>query len=103
MKIGAASTDHKAVKKAFERQYECMGVNGALVGGLFNSATNAYYEGAEPKQDNSVTGGSSNGLAIGLGIGAASIAGCAICFIFFLRNREVQGKPVFTAPEAAQV
>jgi hypothetical protein len=28
-----------------------MGVNGALVGGLFNGATNAYYEGAEPKKD----------------------------------------------------
>jgi len=103
MKIGAASTDHKAVKKAFERNYDCMGVNGALVGGLFNSATNAYYEGAEPKQDNSVTGGSSNGLAIGLGSGAAVVAVLALCGVFYLRQREVQGKPVFTPPEASQV
>jgi hypothetical protein len=49
MKIGATSTDHAKVKKAFERNYDCMGVNGALIGGLFNSATNSYYEGAEPK------------------------------------------------------
>jgi len=103
MKIGAASTDYKAVKKAFERNYEAMGVNGALIGGLFNGATNAYYEGAEPKQDNSVTGDSNNGLAIGLGSGAAVVALLALCGVFYMRQREVQGKPVFTPPEAAQV
>jgi len=103
MKIGAASTDHKKVKEAFERQYECMGVNGALVGGLYNGATDAYYEGAEPKQDKSVTGDSNNGLAIGLGSGAAVVALLALCGVFYMRQREVQGKPVFTPPEAAQV
>jgi hypothetical protein len=41
MKIGAASTDYAKVKCAFERNYDCMGVNDALVGGLWNSAANA--------------------------------------------------------------
>jgi hypothetical protein len=83
MKIGAASTDHKKVKIAFERNYDCMGVNGALVGGLFNRATNAYYVGAEPKQDSSVTCGSNgNGLAISLGSDAVAVAlVLALCVI----------------------
>jgi hypothetical protein len=82
MKIGAASTDHAKVKKAFERNYDCMGVNGALVGGLFNRATNAYYVGAEPKQESSVACGSSNELAIGLGSDAAAVAlVLALCVI----------------------
>ena len=87
MKIGAFTTDYKMVKKAFERNYDCMGVNGALVGGLWNSTANAYYEGAEPKKDGS------NVLAIGLGSGAAAVALLALCGVFYMRHqqREVQG------------
>eukprot|EP00979_Chaetoceros_neogracilis_P007780 scaffold1673_cov167-Chaetoceros_neogracile.AAC.9 len=93
MKIGAASTDHKKVKKAFERNYDCMGVNGALVGGLFNRATNAYYVGTEPKQESSFTCGSSNELAIGLGSDAAAVAlvlalcVIIICGVFYILMR----------------
>lgn len=97
MRIGATSTDFAAVKKAFENQYECMGVNGALVGGLWNDSTSDYYEGAEPKKDSSTGGG--NGLAIGLGVGAACIAVIAIGGVFFMMRRERQGKPVFKASE----
>ena len=48
MKVGASSTDHAAVKSAFENNYYCMGVAGDLVGGLWDTGTNDYYPGAEP-------------------------------------------------------
>ena len=103
MRIGATTTDYKKTKKAFEKNFECMGVNGALVGGLWNGATNDYYEGAQAKKDKSTDSSGSSGLAIGLGIGAAAVALVAIGGIFHMRNREVQGKPVFSPPEASQV
>merc|ERR1712003_502855 len=49
MKVGQAGTaDFAAVKAAFESTYDCMGVDGAMVGGLFDAATGSYFPGAEP-------------------------------------------------------
>jgi len=42
------SADFAAVKEAFESTYECMGIDGCMVGGLYDSAINEYFEGAEP-------------------------------------------------------
>merc|ERR1711933_476198 len=49
------TADFEAVKKAFESTYECLGIDGAMVGGLYDAATGSYFEGAEPVG----TGGSS--------------------------------------------
>ena len=93
MKVGASSTDHAAVKKAFENNYACMGINGKLVGGFWNSVTSDYFEGAEPKKDGS-TGGR-NGLAIGLGVGFGSAGLAGIAFVAHLIRKEKQGNPIF--------
>lgn len=42
------TADFAAVKTAFESTYECMGVDPAMVGGLYDSATGSYMEGAAP-------------------------------------------------------
>merc|ERR1711957_466655 len=61
----AGTADFAAVKAAFEANYECMGVDGAMVGGLYDSATDEYYLGAEP---------ASAGAATSMAIGAAFAA-----------------------------
>merc|ERR1719248_410599 len=48
MKVGASSTNFAAVKTVFERNYNCMGITCAEVGGLWNSAASKYYDGASP-------------------------------------------------------
>jgi len=94
MKVGASSTDFAAVQKAFEDNYGCMGINGALVGGLWNDALNDYYEGAEPKRDSS---NSRNNLAIGLGVAFGVVGVVGLGFIVHMIRREKQGKPVFSS------
>jgi len=42
------TADFAAVKQAFESTYDCMGIDPAMVGGLYDAATRMYYEGAEP-------------------------------------------------------
>merc|ERR1711933_376821 len=59
------------IKKAFESTYECMGIDGAMVGGLYDAATGNYFEGAEPAG----TGGSSASaisMAVSAGVAAAT-------------------------------
>merc|ERR1712085_144315 len=48
MKVGASSTDHVAVKQAFESTYASLGITCEDVGGLYFEAENKYYEGMEP-------------------------------------------------------
>merc|ERR1712025_18938 len=69
MKAGQAGTaDFAAVKSAFESTYECMGVDGAMVGGLYDAATGSYFEGAEPAI--STSSGVSVSMAVSAGIAA---------------------------------
>lgn len=53
MKVGASTTDYKAVKKAFEGVYGDFGINCAQVGGLWDKGSGVYYEGMEPCDDGS--------------------------------------------------
>jgi len=48
MKVGATSTDFKAVKSAFESVYSKMGLTCADIGGLWFEGENKYYPGMEP-------------------------------------------------------
>ena len=48
LRVGAPSTDFKAVKAAFESVYEEMGISCADIGGLWSEASKDYYPGMEP-------------------------------------------------------
>ena len=100
MGVGAGSTDFAKVKKAFERNYKCLGVTCADVGGLLNGEE--YYEGASPCKDSS-TSSSSNTLAIALGSVAGGVAVLAIGSILYMRSRERQGAPVFAPAKESSV
>ena len=55
MKVGATSTNFKAVKSAFESVYAGMGVSCSDIGGLWFEGANDYYEGMEPCDDAAAT------------------------------------------------
>lgn len=91
MKVGASSTDYKAVRDAFQSVYSDLNIKCEDVGGLVD-ATGAYYEGAGPCKTKGGAGQTA-GIVIGVVGGVAALA--AVGYIFFLRKREKQGKPVF--------
>ena len=83
MKVGASSTDHVAVKQAFESTYASLGITCEDVGGLYFEAENKYYEGMEPCVTGAApAGGESSGLRVG--IGAVSSFSAAVLMYFFL-------------------
>ncbi len=92
MKVGASSTDHKAVKKAFEGVYEKLGLKCSDIGGLLDKNGEDFYEGAAPCKDG-VSGGGVVGIIVG-SVGGAIALG-AIGYIFYMRGRERAGNPVF--------
>jgi len=68
MYIGQAGTaDFPAVKAAFEKTYDCLGIDPAMVGGLYDAATGTYFVGAEPMEGSSAT---SMSMAFGAGVAA---------------------------------
>lgn len=81
----AGSADFAAVKKAFESTYECMGIDGCLVGGMYDSAINEYFEGADPlcktKKEPLLPDGSS---AAGRAFGACVVAVAASLVLLLL-------------------
>jgi len=68
--------DFSAVKAAFESTYDCMGVDGALVGGYWDAAMGNYFEGAEPMVSKGkakvVSAGSMTSFAAAAGVAAAT-------------------------------
>merc|ERR1712176_475689 len=68
------SCDFGAVKAAFESTYECLGIDGAMVGGLYDAATGSYFEGAEPAvaMASTPSAGSVATTAIAAGVAAAT-------------------------------
>jgi hypothetical protein len=76
LKAGQAGTaDFAAVKSAFESTYECMGIDGAMIGGLYDAATGTYFEGAEPFLN------SSSGVSVSMAV-SAGIAAFTSLFMF---------------------
>jgi hypothetical protein len=70
MKTGQAnSAQFLAVKEAFERNYDCLGITCQDVGGLWNSADEVYFEGAEPCGSGSGSSSSKVGVAVGSSVG----------------------------------
>merc|ERR1712176_1601529 len=65
MKVGQAGTaSFPDVKAAFESTYECLGIDGAMVGGLFDAATGSYFNGAAPVS----TGSSGASISTWIGV-----------------------------------
>ena len=67
---GGTPADFKAVKDAFERHYECLGIECSDVGGLLDVMSGGYVDGAEPCRGNSNIPTTSNGNETGGGNGA---------------------------------
>merc|ERR1712150_37163 len=97
MKVDASSTSFNTVKTAFENNYECMNIDCAAVGGLYNDASGEYYPGAGVCEDKSTSKSSSSDdtLAIALGItfGAVALVVCGV--LFHMVRKEKQGSPLF--------
>lgn len=94
MGVGAISASFEEVKAAFERNYECMGITCAEVGGLWNGIE-GYYEGAEPCIDKSTGSSNKLGLKIALPVGLGVAAGIFFLISCYMFRKERQGKPVF--------
>jgi hypothetical protein len=89
MRVGASSTDFKAVKKAFESVYGDLNIKCSDVGGLLNPEGD-YYEGASPCKDNSRV---SSKVVVGATIGsiAGFIALASIGFAWYKRGHSKKG------------
>ncbi len=100
MKVGASSTDYQKVRDAFQSVYGGLNIGCEDVGGLVDS-TGAYFAGAEPCSTKSTAKKAGETVGIVIGVVGGLVALAAIGYIFFLRGRERQGKPVF-APTTAE-
>ncbi|KAL7526686.1 hypothetical protein ACHAWF_001872 [Thalassiosira exigua] len=104
LKVGATSTDFRAVKAAFESVYPQMGISCADVGGLYNEAEGKYFPGMEPcvqtvSSMSSVETRNNNTLAIALGCTFGALFAVAAAMVLYMRSREKQGTPVFKTSE----
>jgi len=83
MAVGSLGTDFLAVKAAFERNYNCMGISANDVGGLFDTASGDYFAKASPANaGSSGSGGLSGGAIAGICFAVAVVAIIAGIFIF---------------------
>ena len=99
MRVGASSTDHKAVKKAFEKTYEALNIQCSDVGGLLDKTGSAYYDGMAPCKDKGSGVGKGGIVGIVFGSAASAIALGAFGYIMYMRKRERSGNPVFKASD----
>ena len=84
MKTGSgAAKDFAAVKKAFEENYECMGITCAEVGGLVQADLETYFPGAEPcgNAGNASNGSSSSVLLSRAGLAVMAFAAAIAALI----------------------
>jgi hypothetical protein len=87
MKTGqGGSPDFATVKASFERNYVCMGITCADVGGVYQTARGTYYAGAEPCSGAGGSGNVNVGLAVGLSICGLAAVIMIVAFIKFRRS-----------------
>merc|ERR1712086_373518 len=99
-RVGATSTDHIAVKEAFESVYAEMGIKCSDVGGVWNQVLEKHYDGMEPCIDAltteiSVQKEADETLATILGATFGGLFGIALLALCFMRSKEKRGQPVF--------
>ena len=93
MRVGQKnSATYADVSAAFARQYDCLGISCADVGGVWNSANARYEDGAGPcgGSSNSGSSSSSNSTNVGLAVGL-TLFGLAVVvlLIIFVRRRDL--------------
>ena len=83
MRVGVAGgADFPAVLNAFQRNYKCMGITCADVGGLYNEGTKSYEKGFSP------CGGKSGKAGVAVGATIGSLLGVGLlCFAFVALKR----------------
>jgi hypothetical protein len=85
MKTGQnGSANFKHVKQAFERNYDCMGIRCADIGGLYNSATGGYLKDAAPCGSSQSSASNAN-VPLFVGLSFAGLA--ALVFLAWACNR----------------
>lgn len=90
MQTGQGNTaDFSAVKRAFERNYNCMGITCQDVGGLWDDVTQSYSEGASP-----CTGGDDNNVGLAIGLVVGGLVAVAFLAFLFKRRRATQTEDV---------
>jgi len=73
MQAGQAGTaNFVEIKEAFESTYDCLGIDGAMVGGLYDAATGTYFDGAEPYAGTGSTGSSGASISMAISAGVAA-------------------------------
>ncbi len=104
--VGAASTDYRAVRSAFESVYPALGISCADVGGFWNEGEKAYFPGMEPCKDadtattavkTEVVTETNTTLAVALGCTFGALFTAAAAMLLYMRSMEKQGQPVFQA------
>lgn len=76
------SADFMAVKQAFESVYDCMGVRGEDVGGLWDEVLGDYFNGAKPMQQNIIQSARSVNIPLIIGCTAGGLVAGIIVYIF---------------------
>jgi len=83
MKTGQSNGSNFAVvKNSFEQVYECLGVRGSDVGGLWNEATGSYFLGAEPMSNSGVITKNEINIPLIIGCTAGGLIAGIIVYIF---------------------
>jgi hypothetical protein len=96
MQVGKSGANFAEVKEAFERNYECLGIRCADVGGVFDIVGGGYVDGAEPcdgagRVDQSPI---DVGLAVGLSMGGLAVLGIAAFIVVFMDDSKQVDRPV---------
>merc|ERR1712072_718671 len=105
MKIGATSTTFSVVKTALENNYACMNITCEEVGGLWFSAENKYYTGADPCPPSSpaatttvtvtTTKEEVPGWGVAIIVVVGVLLGVTIVGFCIVIAKEKAGKPIF--------
>jgi len=110
MKVGATTTNWRAVKQAFEKVYGTIGISCKDVGGLWDGATKDYHQGMHPcVATDTVTvvakqsGEGPDKLAIILGVTFGTLFAMTAVILIHMTSREKAGQPVFTAEDTNPV
>jgi Notch-like protein len=90
LKVGAASTDFAVVKAAFERNYACMNITCADVGGYYDDSANAYKAGFEPCSDGSDDDMQRVWMIVGI-VGGVVVLAILLYIVYKMKKRKAAG------------
>lgn len=83
MKTGQSNgANFAVVKNSFEQVYECIGIRGSDVGGLWNEATGSYFLGAQPMSKSGVVTKEKINVPLIIGCTAGGLIAGIIVYIF---------------------